>query len=329
MRNGRLFIYLLLLALCSCKAELRELCYDHNHTAPAGNVELELRLELDLHIDFPVSIEDHTALLLPTYMKACFYDITDGHLVKTEYVGTYGGPINVPPGTYDMVVYAFGTEWTIVRDESNRNTLEAYTSDITAQKASAYAAATRGSATKSGEAESPIIYTPDHLLVARDRVTIPVATQETQVITIEATATTIVETYDFQITHVEGLEFIKSIDAFVTNQARSNFFGRGEVNKQAAIISFPVEVDRTKGILHTTFNTFGKLPGESHSYLHIVLTSTGGETVTVSTDITDQFERPDHEIIIEVPVDVPEPPSGGIAPTVDPWDEENHDVPIG
>lgn len=320
-----------LFLLTSCNADLRELCYDHSHSGGAGNVSLVLSLQLDLQLDFPVSVEDHTALLPPTYMKANFYDINDGHLVKTEYVGTYGGPISVPPGTYDMVVYAFGTEWTQIRGENHKNTLEAFTSDITSLKASTLAAARRG-----GEADpdldDPIIYTPDHLLVARERVTIPEATGVNQVVTITASASTIIETYFFDLTNVEGIEYIQSVDAFVTNQASSNFFGRGEVNQKACTINFPVKVVSGEGVLRTTFNTFGKLPGESHSYLHVVLTGTGGEVITVSTDITDQFLKDDHEIIIDIPVDIPPPPAGeggGIAPTVDPWDEINQDVPIG
>lgn len=319
------------LLLTSC--EYKELCYDHTHPTPAGNVELVLNLELDLQLDFPVSTEDHTALVLPTYMKACFYDINDGHLVKTEYVSAYGGPVNVSPGTYDLVVYAFGTEWTLIRGENYKNSLEAFTSDITAAKAPTYAAIRRGGEAGSDtELDAPIIYTPDHLLVANERVTVPKATRASQVVTISASASTIVETYCFEITNVKGMEYIQSVDAFVTNQARSNYFGRGEVNQEPAIINFPVEVEKSEGILRTTFNTFGKLPGESHSYLHVVLVSTGGNVITVSTDITDQFLKGDHEIVIDAPVDIPPPEGGeggGIAPTVDPWDEENHDVPIG
>ena len=317
---------LTLLMMTGC--ELRELCYDHSHS-DEGNVMLVLDLQLDLDLDFPVSIEDHTAIIPPEYMEVCFYDPQDGHLVKTEYVGTYGGPISVTPGTYDLVVYAFGTEWTQVRGESNISTLEAFTSDITLQKQTLLAAITRAD-----EAEAPtgapIIYTPAHLLVAKERVVIPKASEETKVVTIKAARATIVETYSFSITHVQGLEYIQSVDAFVTNQARSNYFGRGEVNRQAATINFPVEVVTAEGVLHTTFNTFGKLPGESHSYLHVVLVNTGGEVVTVSVDITDQFEKTDHEIVIDVPVIIPTPESGaGIDPTVDPWNEENNDVNIG
>ena len=90
-------------------------------------------------------------------------------------------------------------------------------------------------------------------------------------------------------------------------------------------------VDRRRGCLYTTFNTFGKLPGDSHSYLHIIVHDTGGQDHYFTTDITDQFDKPDHHIIISETINVPEPQGGGggIAPTVEQWQEEIHDVPIG
>ena len=187
--------------------------------------------------------------------------------------------------------------------------------------------------TRSGEYEAPgpIIYTPDHLLVAHREVEIPPYSTERQSITVAATATTIVETYGFEVTNITGAEYIESAEAFVTNQARSSFFGRGEVNSEPATLYFPFGLDKTTGTLRTTFNTFGKLPGESHSYLHILIRDSDGNEFRISEDITEQFDDPDHVIIIDAPIDIPQPQgsSGGIAPSVQPWEDENHDVPIG
>ena len=315
-----------LLLLTGC--EYKELCYDHNHGVEK-NVSLQLSLKLDLQVSLDVSEETHTLIEVPDYMKVCFYDPESGALDNTEFVGGYGGDLHVEPGTYYMVAYSFGTEWTQIRGEGSTATLEAFTSDITQAKASQLAAFTR-----SGEYEAPgpIIYTPDHLLVARREVEIPPFSVGQHVITITATAVTIVETYSFEVTNVTGLEYIASVEAFVTNQARSSFFGRGEKSTEPATIYFPIEVNRTTGTLKTTFNTFGKLPGESHSYLHILLTDTDGNPHTITEDITDQFDDPDHTIVVDVPIVIPQPEGGGgggIAPTVDPWQEESHDVPIG
>jgi len=261
-------------------------------------------------------------------MVVAFYDPQDGTLLKTEYTGPFGGPLQVNPGTYNMVVYSFDTEWTQVRGESNVNTLEAFTSDITALKLPLMA---HFYSSSDDNPPGPIIYTPDHLLMTQKEVEIPPFTTESQVITITATANTIVETYAFEVRNITGIEYISSVEAFVTNQARSSFFGRGEKSTEPATLSFPLEVDREEGILKSTFNTFGKLPGESHSYLHLLLFDRQGNPFTITDDITEKFYNPDHVIVIEDSIVIPKPEEGGggIAPTVDPWEEINQDVPIG
>lgn len=315
----------ILLLISSCR--YKDLCYDHHHDEEY-NMELELELKIDLDVELDVSEEAHTKIDTPTYMMVRFYDPLDNRLVETEFVGPKGGPLRVSPGTYDMVVYTFDTEWTQIRGENNINTLEAFTSDITATKSSFISHFVRKGA--KDVAIDPIIYTPDHLLVTRKQVEIPPFTAEKQVITIEALASTIVETYGFEVTNITGIEFISSAEAYVTNQARSTFFARGEKSQQAATIFFPLEVSREEGMIKTTFNTFGKLPGESQSFLHIMLTDTEGNVYTVSTDITDKFDSADHIIVIDEPIDIPAPEAGGgIAPTVEEWETINQDVPIG
>ena len=314
-----------LLLLCSC--QYKDLCYDHNH-GENYNLALLLELKLELDVNVEVSVETHTKIEKPDYMKVMFYNPQAGTLTNNDIVDADGGLLNISPDVYDMLVYSFGTEWTQIRGEGNINTLEAFTSDITATKASVLRAFTRAG---EEEPQGPIIYTPDHLLVARERVVVPPFSEEERIITLTANAKTVIETYGFQLTNIKGIENIASVEAFVTNQARSTFFGRGEKSTEPATIYFPIEVNPSEGYIHTSFNTFGKLPGESRSFLHIMIRNTEGEEVKVSVDITDQFEKEDHEIIIDEEIDVPAPEggSGGIAPTVDPWEEENHDVPIG
>lgn len=328
MRKSRWMIFVMMMAVVA--ACTRMPLYDLVENAVTLDLNLDLKLDLDLKIDVNVDVELDTVIKVPEHMKACFYVPQSGNLSTTEFVGPYGGPINTPPGNYQMVVYAFGTEYIQIRGESDINTLEAYTSDITLTKGALLKAFSRADESFE-EPQGPIIYTPDHFLVARQTVTIPDAPTESTTITLHAEAHDIVDTYGFEVQTVVGAEYIESCEAFVTNQARSSFFGRGEVNPEPATLWFPVGVDRKKGVLFTTFNTFGKLPGESRCFLHIVVRDTDGREYRFSEDITDGFQKPDHIIVVDEEVDIPEPEShgGGIAPTVDPWDEENHEVPIG
>ena len=326
-RQRRFFFLLafsLLLSLAGCK---RMPLYDKEKT-----LELKLSLNLKLQVDVDISINtdivmEAATINVPDYLKACFYLPENNKMTYSTFVESSGGELSLASGIYDCLVYSFGTEYVQIRGEGDINTIEAFTSDITDLKKSTL---TKFASTKSQD--DPIIFAPDHLLVAQERVEIPEFSGQSQTITIYATATTIVETYSFEVHSVIGAEYIESAEAFVTNQASSSFFGRGEVNPTPATIYFPIGVDRTKGCLYTVFNTFGKLPGTSESYLHILIKDTGGQEYTITTDITDQFENPEHHIVIEEEVERPEPEAyggGGIAPTVDPWNEENHDVPIG
>ena len=325
----RKLTWVLALALVLTSCRFKELCYDHHHEEQETlSLELSLKLDLDVNLDVSDADQTHTKIQIPAHLVVCFYDTVTGALLKKEYVGSHGGPLHVSPGAYRMVVYSFDTEWTWVRGENDINTLEAYTSDITAMTSPLLAHFARKNNTDPTE---PVIYTPDHLLVTQKVVEIPPYSTEKFVITITATASTIVETYGFEVTNINGAEYIASAEAFVTNQAFSNFFGRGEKNTKPATIYFPVDVNKEKKTLKTTFNTFGKLPGESQSMLHILITDTEGNIYTITEDITEQFSNPDCIIEIDKPIDIPKPESssGGIAPTVEDWEEEIHDVPIG
>ena len=318
----------LILGISSCK---RIPLYDENNT-----MSLDLVLRLNINVDIDVSITEGLDIKIPatitppTYNKVLFYSPSDNSLHYSTFVGTTGGAIFTPPGAYKMLVYSFGTEYIQIRGENDINTIEAYTSDVTATKMKILRSFTRAGET---DPPGPIIYAPDHLLVAREDVVIPEWTGESQTITIDALSKTIVESYSFEVSTVVGTEYIQSCEAFVTNQSRSSFFGRGEISTEPATICFEVGVNKTKNCLYTVFNTFGKLPGESVSYLHILIKDTGGTEHRVTVDITDQFEKADHHIIIDEPVVIPTPlppgGEGGIAPTVDPWSEETTDVGIG
>lgn len=317
----------LILGIISCK---RMPLYEMSKNL---RLELTLNLSLDLDIDIDIEtdldIEIDNAIVPPTYNKVLFYSPEDDHLVYTEFVGTNGGEISTPSGKYNMLLYSFGTEYIQIRNEGDINTIEAFTSDITATKSRAL----RAASTRVDEdmPPGPIIYAPDHLLVAKEDVEIPEWAGEDIEITIKALAKTIVKTYSFEVPNIKGVEYIESCEAFITNQSRSCFFGRGEISQEPATLFFPVGVNVKKSCLYTVFNTFGKLPGESKSYLHIVIRNTDGTEIYHSTVITDQFEKDDHHIVIEDEIVVPTPTGGGsgIAPTVDKWTEENHDVGIG
>ena len=84
------------------------------------------------------------------------------------------------------------------------------------------------------------------------------------------------------------------------------------------------------------FNTFGKLPGEENKiFLDITVTDSGGGQYRYIYDVTEQFDDPentDHKLVVDGGgVDIPESSQGGggFSPSVDEWEREDIDVPLG
>ena len=295
------------------------LCFSSCELMPLYEKEASVRLELELDLkegEIPV----------PEFMKACFFSPEGGNLSLDHFVESNGGDLSVASGTYTLLVYSFGTEYVQIRGEGSLETIEAFTSDITASKIPTY----RKLAGTKAEEEAPIYYAPDHLLVARQTITVPEFEGENISLVFEARPKTICETYSFEVPNVEGVDYVQSAEAYVTNQAQGYYIGKGEPSTQPATLWFPVEVDRERGVLNTTFNTFGVLPGGSHTYLYVVVRNSGGQSVSFSADITEQLADPSHEIVIEEEITIPQPPgASGFTPEVSAWEEEHTDIHIG
>ena len=77
---------------------------------------------------------DKSEVVVPNYYEVLVYDTVTDKLVSSNIVGEKGGSLSIFPGTYHLVIYSFGTESTQQKDLHNRNTANAFTTDITASK---------------------------------------------------------------------------------------------------------------------------------------------------------------------------------------------------
>jgi hypothetical protein len=160
-------------------------------------------------------------------------------------------------------------------------------------------------------------------------------TDEKQTITIYTTASTIRDVYSLEVLNIKGAENIEKIEAFVTGQILSNYFGRPERDKLPATVYVEMKSDIPNSRLYTVFDTFGKLPGaENKVYLDITVTDSGGEQYRYIYDVTPQFDDPNNKnnklIIDGSIIDIPEAEQGGggFKPSVDEWGKEDIDVPL-
>ena len=300
--------------------------------------DIELSAETDLPDEYQVKIDGR----MPQYVNVLFYDPETHQLATSRILDAEGGVVSVPAGDYDIVIYNFGTESTQIADSDHKLHAEAHTSDITKSmydkfKAIQSNAAPDTKVESKGYEEDPIIPEPDHLYVANERaIEIPAFQEKNEEVVIYMNSNTILETYSLEVLNIKGAENIEKIEAFVTGQIKSNYFGRQERNDAPATIYTDMRADIPGKRLYTIFNTFGKLPGEqNHIYLDITVTDSGGGQYRYIYDVTDQFDDPEninHKLIVDgSEIDIPkaELGGGGFAPSVDEWEDEIIDVPLG
>ncbi len=337
----RLFILILALLAVLPGCQRRELEY--------GNVIVDLSLRINLNIRVNGRIQNMPE---PEMMRVMFFDPNTYEFVTETYLPARGGRVSIAPGKYKFIGYNFDTESTQIRNDKNYSTIEAYTNEVSSALKSNMLNALRYGKLASTKAdpedvwelaikkvqESAVIYEPDHLFVSHQDIEVK-NISGTQ--TIEADAETVVETWQISV-RITGEQYMASARALLTGQIASNLIGfpkeEGKTNTDVTLM-FDMNAgfdSDTNDIVVGQFNTFGKNPREeSRLLLTIILKTVGGDTVSWTQDITDEFMKEENiedqtiEIIDTIVVPEPEPGTtsgGGFQPGVDDWEEEN--IPI-
>ena len=306
-------------------------------------VDLKRGLDHDIVLEYetelPKEYQDKIDGVVPTYYETLVYDPLTNALKSSHIVGEKGGSLSLFPGEYNLVLYNFGTESTQVKDLHHRLEANAFTTDITDLKSAAIRSKTMNEATKGSKAyeNDPIIYEPDHLYVAnKENVVIEAFQGREQEITIHTTASSILQVYSIEVLNVSGTENISKVEAFVTGQVLEHNFGVPQCGDSPATICIDLTVDEKNNRLYVILCTFGKLKGaENMLFLDVADMGTAGGKYRYIFDVTDQFDDPNnvnHRIVVDGSViDIPKPElgGGGLKPSVDEWEKEEIDVPLG
>lgn len=336
---NRLFSRILLLAIfltafASCR---RIPLYD-----PEADVYLKLLIKLntdvqlneDLDIDSSPTLQEKVYGSMPERVRACFYDINSHKMVHETFLPAEGGFVNIPAGTYDLIVYSLGTRTTQVKDEDSRAAGYAYTNSANTKVRFASRVGT-GEEGEQGESiiEQTVIYEPDHIFVGRrEGIVVPVRADIDKTVVIECEMESLVESYSFEVRNVIGIDRIDKAEVYITGQAPLRYLWDARRPNRPAAIYFVASLNEKKGHIYTVFNTFGKYPGLSnYVFLNVRVKDTSGNLYQWEFDVTDQFDNPDnvhHEIIIDETVEIPEAGSsaGGFSPSVRDWEIIN--IPI-
>ena len=335
----RLLILLALVLTVLVGCERRELEY--------GSASLNLKIKINLNIRVNGKIQN---LPTPEMMRVMFFDPNTLELVTESYLPAGGGRVSLPPGRYQFLCYNFDTEATLLRNDRDYSTIEAYTNEVSsALKASLLAAIRNGvSLVKSDPETDPwaaalqkvqegsVVYEPDHLFVSHEEITV-LNTDAEQV--IETSAESIIDTWHISV-RLKNRQYLASARALLTGQVGSNFVGKekedGKTDTDVTLL-FDMAAgsdEADNDIVVGTFNTFGKNP-KVPSILWLTIKTTGGDTVIWQKDITSEFYTEEAiknqtiHIVEEITIPTPTNPGGGgggFQPGVDDW--KVVDVPI-
>ena len=324
--RGRSIVIMIVAALflvCSCQRR------DFAERTTGVNLILKVNTQIVNNHETP----------LPEVMRVDLYNPQTGAIEYTDYVGPTGGYIHPAPGDYDLVIYNIGTESTQIRNESDFNRIEAFTSEVSAflkgQLAKFLASVAKSKAertsTKAPE-EEKVVYEPDHLFVGMAHgINIPIMYENDsqREVVIEVDAHSVVETWMVSVTNVIGTEYVSKAVAIISGQVESHFIGKEEKSDKSVSIYFEMEVDKESNDLIGRFNTFGKHPLET-GYLSfdVNVTDTGGNDHHFHFNVDSQFmNNPDNHIKVEEEVEVEEPQSGGgFDPSVEDWEHISTDI---
>jgi hypothetical protein len=286
-------------------------------------------------------------LTIPEIFRVIFYDRKNNEIVSQEFITRkgigldgryfYEGDVYIAPGSYDMVCYNFDTPSTLVHGERNKNTLEAFTSEISDNIYSRFKS-------RADAPEPSLYYEPDHLFVAReDGLNISPTNEK---FTIVTEARTIIDTYYVQLRLVNG-HYAANAVAMITDLAPSNRFGIGEPEYGRYAGTYfemyrSVDARMRMGecdVLCAVFNTFGKRPDhiapavESQLYISFNVLTRDGNSVEMTLDMDSIFKTPqameNHWLLIDKEIVLPEPDGGGFKPGVEGWDEQIGEIEIG
>ena len=303
-------------------------------TLAAGSCRRRPLVEVDnnvlLNITIGTDIVNYEVQTPPEMMRAIFFDSKTGDFVSHSFLPHHGGYVHLMPGrTYDILVYNFDTEATIIDGDYNLNYILAYTNLVPENIKSRL----KGRAGK-GEDEM-IVYEPDHLFVGRlEDIYIPMRGYGMPALEIDIHAETIVQTWIVEIDKVRGAEYVGAVSSVISGLADHNLIGRGEQSYDEATVFFEATSLTKDGHFYAKFNTFGRnVLAERKQVLSLVLTDLAGKSFCFNMDITEKFnDNPLQYILIktdEIVIEKPEQTGGGgLAPIVDEWGEINTEIVI-
>lgn len=298
---------------------------------------------------------EHPEYKRPHVMRVMLADPVSGEIVSERYFQNQGedergyyidGFIGAEAGTYNLLVYNFGSTVTHIRNERDYYTMQAYTNPISEHYLQ-YLPSSRQEID-----DKDMMNEPEHLF---HEVGEPIVIPKTNKVDTLKNASgdwfiahSVVKSYYLQI-RIKGIEWVRTAVSLLSGMARASVLHRhnGMVTSDPVNIFFSMNYtgkqkardgsETMEAVLYTTFNTFGKIPGvTTELMLNFEFVRSDGTSQVETLDITSMFDTPivkekqwillDHEIVITPPEGAEV--GGGMTPGVDKWEEVESEIQI-
>ena len=274
-------------------------------------------------------IDDET-VILPSGIMVIFYNSETHNYVTEDFLPARGGFIDVPVGTYDILVHTLGNESTLIRDNSREGSICAYTNSfgrvLNMTKADEYG-------NPITNIQFPIVNQPDYLYVGRaEAVYIPPKADLEETVRFDIEIESIVETWTFEALDIEGAEHISKASCYVTGQISEKYLWDGRHSDNICALPFNAAYDSQSKSINGEFMTFGKHPQAlSDIFLNVQVQHAEGGLYQWIFNVTEQFTNPDnveHKLVVRDKIVIPDVEAGGFNPAVNDWSSEITDIPL-
>lgn len=317
MRNWRVYIYLLLLTFASCKADLRELCLDHNHSA---NVSVAFDWQ-------------QAPQMNPQGMTVLFYNQQQpgAEPERYDFTGSEGGNARLLAAPYQAVAYNYDTETILYRSDGTPTSLEAYTRQSSIEEGTQMAIATRGydMPRAPGSEDEIVVLEPDPLCGAISS-PFQLGTGDTQAITLTPQMRT--EEVVITIHHVPNLQYTSQFGGAVSGLAPSVYMASGKAGTGRVTQAFTGYAAGDSTVV-MRFRIFGHCPDADlgihvpHLLTVYAILADGSKwyhTQDVSAQMDEVTITPIEEKVVnieieELPIPKPIVNGSGFQPTIDGW----------
>lgn len=296
------------LALGSCDADLRDLCYNHNH---AGDVNLVF----DWQKAPQISAKGMTAL---------FYnqDLASSEPERYDFSGNQGGKARLSMGTYNVLAYNNDTETILLRGTDSPKTLEAYTRYSSIEEGTQL---TRSGMPRGAAEDEPVILEPDPISC---KLSDPFSIEMDQAQTITLQPELRYRDVTITITDVPNLQYTSQFGASLSGLAPSVNMATGKVGEGCATEAFTgLAIDGYTLVFHVRI--FGHCPDVTNQHILTIYAILADDSkwyysVDVTEQMHDEAQNPDEDEEIniqlqELPLPKPIVNGSGFQPTVDGW----------